>query len=137
MLVFAAVHGALFMGDIIGAYALIAVVLAGPIAGRGRRTQAVVGVLSTAVCLGYMLYIGWFLSVGGVTWAVTTASLAAWFSGSRPDWRTRTSSSPASPSGVRRQSLLWTGRAAVMMTPSTAAVQAPVSIVTCHVWNGW
>ena len=67
MLVFAAVHGALFMGDIIGAYALIAVVLAGPIAGRGRRTQAVVGVLSTAVCLGYMLYIGWFLSVGGVT----------------------------------------------------------------------
>ncbi len=67
MLVFAAVHGALFMGDIIGAYALIAVVLASPIAGRGRRTQAVVGVLSTAVCLGYMLYIGWFLSVGGVT----------------------------------------------------------------------
>ena len=67
MLVFAAVHGALFMGDIIGAYALIAVVLAGPIAGRGRRTQAVVGVLSAAVCLGYMLYIGWFLSVGGVT----------------------------------------------------------------------
>ena len=67
MLVFAAVHGALFMGDIIGTYALIAVVLAGPIAGRGRRTQAVVGGLSTAVCLGYMLYIGWFLSVGGVT----------------------------------------------------------------------
>ena len=74
MLVFAAVHGALFMGDIIGAYALIAVVLAGPIAGRGRRTQAVVGVLSAAVCLGYMLYIGWFLSVGGVT--VSTAGAA-------------------------------------------------------------
>ena len=74
MLVFAAVHGALFMGDIIGAYALIAVVLAGPIAGRGRRTQAVVGGLSTAVCLGYMLYIGWFLSVGGVT--VGTAGAA-------------------------------------------------------------
>ena len=74
MLVFAAVHGALFMGDIIGAYALIAVVLAGPIAGRGRRTQAVVGVLSAAVCLGYMLYIGWFLSVGGVT--VGTAGAA-------------------------------------------------------------
>ena len=74
MLVFAAVHGALFMGDIIGAYALIAVVLAGPIAGRGRRTQAVVGGLSTAVCLGYMLYIGWFLSVGGVT--VSTAGAA-------------------------------------------------------------
>ena len=74
MLVFATVHGALFMGDIIGAYALIAVVLAGPIAGRGRRTQAVVGGLSTAVCLGYMLYIGWFLSVGGVT--VGTAGAA-------------------------------------------------------------
>ena len=74
MLVFAAVHGALFMGDIIGAYALIAVVLADPIAGRGRRTQAVVGGLSTAVCLGYMLYIGWFLSVGGVT--VGTAGAA-------------------------------------------------------------
>ena len=74
MLVFAAVHGALFMGDIIGAYALIAVVLAGPIAGRGRRTQAVVGGLSAAVCLGYMLYIGWFLSVGGVT--VSTAGAA-------------------------------------------------------------
>ena len=74
MLIFAAVHGALFMGDIIGAYALIAVVLAGPIAGRGRRTQAVVGGLSTAVCLGYMLYIGWFLSVGGVT--VGTAGAA-------------------------------------------------------------
>ena len=74
MLVFAAVHGALFMGDIIGAYALIAVVLAGPIAGRGRRTQAVVGGLFTAVCLGYMLYIGWFLSVGGVT--VSTAGAA-------------------------------------------------------------
>ena len=74
MLVFAAVHGALFMGDIIGAYALIAVVLASPIAGRGRRTQAVVGGLSTAVCLGYMLYIGWFLSVGGVT--VGTAGAA-------------------------------------------------------------
>ena len=74
MLVFAAVHGALFMGDIIGAYALIAVVLAGPIAGRGRRTQAVVGGLSAAVCLGYMLYIGWFLSVGGVT--VGTAGAA-------------------------------------------------------------
>ena len=74
MLVFAAVHGALFMGDIIGAYALIAVVLASPIAERGRRTQAVVGGLSTAVCLGYMLYIGWFLSVGGVT--VSTAGAA-------------------------------------------------------------
>ena len=74
MLVFAAVHGALFMGDIIGAYALIAVVLAGPIAERGRRTQAVVGGLSAAVCLGYMLYIGWFLSVGGVT--VSTAGAA-------------------------------------------------------------
>ena len=74
MLVFAAVHGALFMGDIIGAYALIAVVLAGPIAGRGRRTQAVVGGLFAAVCLGYMLYIGWFLSVGGVT--VSTAGAA-------------------------------------------------------------
>ena len=74
MLVFAAVHGALFMGDIIGAYALIAVVLASPIAGRGRRTQAVVGGLSAAVCLGYMLYIGWFLSVGGVT--VSTAGAA-------------------------------------------------------------
>ena len=74
MLVFAAVHGALFMGDIIGAYALIAVVLASPIAGRGRRTQAVVGGLSAAVCLGYMLYIGWFLSVGGVT--VGTAGAA-------------------------------------------------------------
>ena len=74
MLVFAAVHGALFMGDIIGAYALIAVVLAGPIAGRGRRTQAVIGGLSAAVCLGYMLYIGWFLSVGGVT--VSTAGAA-------------------------------------------------------------
>ena len=74
MLVFAAVHGALFMGDIIGAYALIAVVLASPIAERGRRTQAVVGGLSAAVCLGYMLYIGWFLSVGGVT--VSTAGAA-------------------------------------------------------------
>ena len=74
MLVFAAVHGALFMGDIIGAYALIAVVLAGPIAGRGRRPLTVVGGLSTAVCLGYMLYIGWFLSVGGVT--VSTAGAA-------------------------------------------------------------
>ena len=74
MLVFAAVHGALFMGDIIGAYALIAVVLADPIAGRGRRTQAVIGGLSAAVCLGYMLYIGWFLSVGGVT--VGTAGAA-------------------------------------------------------------
>ena len=74
MLVFAAVHGALFMGDIIGAYALIAVVLASPIAGRGRRTQAVIGGLSAAVCLGYMLYIGWFLSVGGVT--VSTAGAA-------------------------------------------------------------
>ena len=41
MLVFAAVHGALFMGDIIGAYALIAVVLAGPIAGRGRKTEEI------------------------------------------------------------------------------------------------
>ena len=74
MLVFAAVHGALFMGDIIGAYALIAIVLAGPIARRGRRTQAVIGGLSAAVCLGYMLYIGWFLSVGGVT--VGTAGAA-------------------------------------------------------------
>ena len=74
MLVFAAVHGALFMGDIIGAYALIAIVLAGPIAGRGRRPLAVVGGLSAAVCLGYMLYIGWFLSVGGVT--VSTAGAA-------------------------------------------------------------
>ena len=74
MLVFAAVHGALFMGDIIGAYALIAVVLAGPIAGRGRRPLTVVGGLSAAVCLGYMLYIGWFLSVGGVT--VGTAGAA-------------------------------------------------------------
>ena len=74
MLVFAAVHGALFMGDIIGAYALIAIVLASPIAERGRRTQAVVGGLSAAVCLGYMLYIGWFLSVGGVT--VSTAGAA-------------------------------------------------------------
>ena len=74
MLVFAAVHGALFMGDIIGAYALIAVVLAGPIAGRGRRPLTVVGGLSAAVCLGYMLYIGWFLSVGGVT--VSTAGAA-------------------------------------------------------------
>ena len=74
MLVFAAVHGALFMGDIIGAYALIAVVLAGPIAGRGRRPLAVVGGLFAAVCLGYMLYIGWFLSVGGVT--VSTAGAA-------------------------------------------------------------
>ena len=79
MLVFAAVHGALFMGDIIGAYALIAVVLAGPIAGRGRRTQAVVGGLSAAVCLGYMLYIGWFLSVGGVT--VGTAGAAGGIAG--------------------------------------------------------
>ena len=67
MLVFAAVHGALFMGDIIGAYALIAVALAGVIAGRERRPQAVIGGLCAAVCLGYMLYIGWFLSVGGVT----------------------------------------------------------------------
>ena len=74
MLVFAAVHGALFMGDIIGAYALIAIVLAGPIAGRGRRPLTVVGGLSAAVCLGYMLYIGWFLSVGGVT--VSTAGAA-------------------------------------------------------------
>ena len=74
MLVFAAVHGALFMGDIIGAYALIAVVLAGPIAERGRRPLTVVGGLSAAVCLGYMLYIGWFLSVGGVT--VSTAGAA-------------------------------------------------------------
>ena len=74
MLVFAAVHGALFMGDIIGAYALIAIILAGPTAGRGRRTQAVIGGLSAAVCLGYMLYIGWFLSVGGVT--VSTAGAA-------------------------------------------------------------
>ena len=74
MLVFAAVHGALFMGDIIGAYALIATVLAGPIAGRGRRPLTVVGGLSAAVCLGYMLYIGWFLSVGGVT--VSTAGAA-------------------------------------------------------------
>ena len=79
MLVFAAVHGALFMGDIIGAYALIAVVLAGPIAGRGRRPLTVVGRLSAAVCLGYMLYIGWFISAGGVT--VGTAGAAGGIAG--------------------------------------------------------
>ena len=66
-------------------------------------------------------------------WAVTTASLAAWLSGSTPDWRTRTSSSPASPSGVRKQSLLSAERVTVMVTPSTAAVQAPVSTVTVTV----
>ena len=79
MLVFAAVHGALFMGDIIGAYALIAVALAGVIAGRERRSQAVIGGLCAAVCLGYMLYIGWFISAGGVT--VGTAGAAGGIAG--------------------------------------------------------
>ena len=79
MLVFAAVHGALFMGDIIGAYALIAVALAGVIAGRERRSQAVIGGLCAAVCLGYMLYIGWFISTGGVT--VGTAGAAGGIAG--------------------------------------------------------
>ena len=79
MLVFAAVHGALFMGDIIGAYALIAVALAGVIAGRERRPQAVIGGLCAAVCLGYMLYIGWFISAGGVT--VGTAGAAGGIAG--------------------------------------------------------
>ena len=79
MLVFAAVHGALFMGDIIGAYALIAVALAGVVAGRERRSQAVIGGLCAAVCLGYMLYIGWFISAGGVT--VGTAGAAGGIAG--------------------------------------------------------
>ena len=79
MLVFAAVHGALFMGDIIGAYALIAVALAGVVAGRERRSQAVIGGLCAAVCLGYMLYIGWFISTGGVT--VGTAGAAGGIAG--------------------------------------------------------
>ena len=64
MIVFGACHGLLFPGDIIGAYGVTAVLLAGLIARRRRAWMIVVGLLFTLPCLWTMTFLGWVISGG-------------------------------------------------------------------------
>ena len=64
MIVFGACHGLLFPGDIIGAYGVTAVLLAGLIARRRRVWMIVVGLLFTLPCLWTMTFLGWVISGG-------------------------------------------------------------------------
>lgn len=55
MLLFGAVHALFFMGDIIGTYALVAVLSAGLIAGRRWRLMIVIGIVQQALGLAMLL----------------------------------------------------------------------------------
>lgn len=69
MLLFGAVHGTLFFGDVIGAYGLVAVVLAGVVAHRRYRAMAWLAGISTLAVLATTFATGWQAAVNGVPFA--------------------------------------------------------------------
>ena len=79
MILFGAVHGIIFAGDIIGTYGVIATIFAGTIVERKRTRMLVVGIVMTLVCAWSMSYMGWAAG-GGPEAAGLTASEATAFS---------------------------------------------------------
>ena len=79
MILFGAVHGMIFAGDIIGTYGIIAAVFAGTVVRRKRTRMLVVGIVMTLVCAWSMSYMGWATG-GGPEAAGLTASEAMAFS---------------------------------------------------------
>ena len=79
MILFGAVHGTIFAGDIIGTYGIIATIFAGTIVERKRTRMLVVGIVMTLVCAWSMSYMGWAAG-GGPEAAGLTASEATAFS---------------------------------------------------------
>ncbi|WP_127842924.1 DUF418 domain-containing protein [Actinomyces wuliandei] len=64
MILFGAVHGIFFFGDIIGTYGLIAVVFAGWLTRKRWRDALIVGLVIAALCALAMLYAGWIMTGG-------------------------------------------------------------------------
>ena len=58
MILFGAVHGIIFAGDIIGTYGVIATIFAGTIVERKRTRMLVIGIVMTLVCAWNMSYMG-------------------------------------------------------------------------------
>ena len=79
MILFGAVHGTIFAGDIIGAYGIIATIFAGTVVRRKRTRMLVVGIVMTLVCAWSMSYMGWAVG-GGPEAAGITASESMAFS---------------------------------------------------------
>ena len=79
MILFGAVHGTIFAGDIIGTYGIIAAVFAGTVVRRKRARMLVVGIVMTLVCAWSMSYMGWAVG-GGPEAAGITASESMAFS---------------------------------------------------------
>ena len=79
MILFGAVHGMIFAGDIIGTYGIIAAVFAGTVVRRKRTRMLVVGIVMTLVCAWSMSYMGWAVG-GGPEAAGITASESMAFS---------------------------------------------------------
>ena len=79
MILFGAVHGTIFAGDIIGTYGIIAAVFAGTVVRRKRTRMLVVGIVMTLVCAWSMSYMGWAVG-GGPEAAGITASESMAFS---------------------------------------------------------
>ncbi|RRD21979.1 DUF418 domain-containing protein, partial [Actinomyces bowdenii] len=66
MVLFGAVHGVFFYGDIIGTYGLVAVVFAGWLARKHRKRAIAVSVLITVMAGLVMLGMGWVVTSGAV-----------------------------------------------------------------------
>ncbi|RJF44120.1 DUF418 domain-containing protein [Actinomyces sp. 2119] len=64
MILFGAVHGIFFFGDIIATYGLIAVIFADWLARKRWRGALVVGLVVTVLCSLIMLYSGWIMTGG-------------------------------------------------------------------------
>ena len=79
MILFGAVHGTIFAGDIIGTYGIIAAIFAGTVVRRKRTRMLVVGIVMTLVCAWSMSYMGWAVG-GGPEAAGITASESMAFS---------------------------------------------------------
>ncbi|CAM2971990.1 DUF418 domain-containing protein [Actinomyces slackii] len=89
MILFGAVHGLLFFGDIIGAYGLAAVVFAGWLARKhwGRALAVCIGII-VIICV-VMLAQGWWIAVGMEQYAAQTGRDVSEFStgtGFRLSW---------------------------------------------------
>ncbi len=87
MILFGFVHGIFFMGDIIGAYGLIAVIYAGWLSRKRYTALYVVGAITALLAIGFVLVMG-FISSGaggggptmpGVPWFVF--NIIFWLSG--------------------------------------------------------
>lgn len=105
LIAFGAVHSLLFMGDILGTYGLIAVLLAGAVAARRRGLLTAAAVVTGLLAVGLLVIMGMAMGeVAGPGPAVTGAGMSddqpTWPLGTVASWATSTLLAPVASAMV-------------------------------------